>query len=120
METVDVKLPAELLRVANLEESSLSQEALDCWPSNFIARIRSRSDAPLSYARRRWQPSWTLRQSTVSPRCGTALRTWKKNARLLTVSTAAADRRSRAKLRTWKLRCTSPTTLLSGFLPLVG
>ena len=27
METVDVKLPSELLRVANLEESSLSQEA---------------------------------------------------------------------------------------------
>jgi predicted HTH domain antitoxin len=26
METVDVKLPSELLRVANLEESSLSQE----------------------------------------------------------------------------------------------
>jgi predicted HTH domain antitoxin len=44
----------------------------------------------------------------VSPRCGTALRTWKKNARLLTVSTAAADRRSRAKRRTWKLRGTSP------------
>jgi predicted HTH domain antitoxin len=27
METVNVKLPSELLRVANLEESSLSQEA---------------------------------------------------------------------------------------------
>ncbi len=27
METVDIKLPSELLRVANLEESSLSQEA---------------------------------------------------------------------------------------------
>jgi predicted HTH domain antitoxin len=27
METVDVKLPSELLRVASLEESSLSQEA---------------------------------------------------------------------------------------------
>jgi predicted HTH domain antitoxin len=27
MDTVDVKLPSELLRVANLEESSLSQEA---------------------------------------------------------------------------------------------
>ena len=27
METVDVKLPSELLRVANLEESSLSQES---------------------------------------------------------------------------------------------
>jgi predicted HTH domain antitoxin len=27
METVDVKLPSELLRVANLEESCLSQEA---------------------------------------------------------------------------------------------
>ena len=27
METVDIKLPWELLRVANLEESSLSQEA---------------------------------------------------------------------------------------------
>ena len=27
METVDVKLPSELLRVANLEESSLSEEA---------------------------------------------------------------------------------------------
>jgi len=27
METVDVKLPSELLRAANLEESSLSQEA---------------------------------------------------------------------------------------------
>jgi predicted HTH domain antitoxin len=27
METVDVKLPSELLRVANLEQSSLSEEA---------------------------------------------------------------------------------------------
>jgi predicted HTH domain antitoxin len=27
METVDVKLPSELLRVANLEENSLSEEA---------------------------------------------------------------------------------------------
>jgi predicted HTH domain antitoxin len=27
METVDIKLPSELLRVANLEEGSLSQEA---------------------------------------------------------------------------------------------
>jgi len=27
METVDIKLPSELLRVANLEESNLSQEA---------------------------------------------------------------------------------------------
>jgi predicted HTH domain antitoxin len=27
METVDLKLPSELLRVANLEESNLSQEA---------------------------------------------------------------------------------------------
>ena len=27
METIDVKLPSELLRAANLEESSLSQEA---------------------------------------------------------------------------------------------
>ena len=27
METVDIKLPSELLRAANLEESSLSQEA---------------------------------------------------------------------------------------------
>ena len=27
METVDVKLPSELLRVANLEESNVSQEA---------------------------------------------------------------------------------------------
>ena len=93
MKTVDVKLPSELLSAANLEGSSLSQEALDCWPSNFIARIRSRSDALLSYARRHWRLSWILRRSTVSPRYGTASRTWKKNAILLTVS--KRDRRSR-------------------------
>ena len=50
METVDVKLPSELLRVANWEESNLSMKPLDCWRSNFIARIRSRWDAPLGFA----------------------------------------------------------------------
>jgi hypothetical protein len=56
METVDVKLPSALLRAANLEERSL-----------FIARIRSRSDALLSCATRRWRLSWISPRSTVSP-----------------------------------------------------
>src|SRR5712664_3663577 len=93
METVDVKVPSELLRAANLEGAASPRKPLDCWPSNFIARIRFRSDAPLSYARRPWLLSWILQRSTVSPRYGTALKTWKKNARLLTVS--KRDRRSR-------------------------
>src|SRR5260370_30976846 len=94
METVDIKLPSELLRVANLEESSLSQEAARFLAlASSIARIGSRWDALPSYARRHWRLSWNLRRSTVSPRYATALRTWKKNARLLTVS--KRDRRSR-------------------------
>jgi hypothetical protein len=52
----------------------------------FIARIGSRWDVLLSYARLRWRLSWILRPSTVFPRYGIALRTWKKNARPLTVS----------------------------------
>ena len=35
---MDEKLPSELLRVANLEETASPKKVLDCWPSNFIAR----------------------------------------------------------------------------------
>jgi hypothetical protein len=40
METVRVKLAFELLRAANLEQSTLLRKQLDCWPWNFIAKIR--------------------------------------------------------------------------------
>jgi hypothetical protein len=62
------------------------RKPLDCWPSNFIARIRSRWDALRSYVRRPWRRSWISLRNTVFPHHGTALRTWKRNARLLTVS----------------------------------
>jgi predicted HTH domain antitoxin len=94
METVDVKLPPELLRMANLEGSSLSQEA-----ARLLALELYREDkVSLGRAAELCQTPLAafmdfLRRSTVSPRYGTALRTWKKNARLLTVS--KRDRRSR-------------------------
>jgi hypothetical protein len=62
------------------------RKPLDCWPSNFIARIRSRWDALWSYVRLLWRHSWISRRNTVFPHYGTALRTSKRNARLLTVS----------------------------------
>jgi hypothetical protein len=48
MESVDVKLPWELLRAANLEESSLSQEA-----ARLLALERGRADVPAGG----WEPS---------------------------------------------------------------
>ena len=61
------------------------KKPLDCWGSNFIARIRSRWDALLSFATCHWRLSWISPRSTVSPRCDTALKTWKKNASPRTV-----------------------------------
>jgi hypothetical protein len=69
------------------------RKPLDCWPSNFIVRIRSRWDALRSYVRRPWRLSWISPQSTVSLRFDTALKTWKKNASPRTVS--RRDRRIR-------------------------
>ena len=75
LETVDVKLPLELLRVANLEESNLSQEvarllALELYREDKVSLGRA-----ADYARRRWRLSWILRRNTAFPRYGTALRT---------------------------------------------
>lgn len=53
---------------------------------NFIARIRSRWDAPRSCATRHWLLSWISLQSKVSLRYDTVLKTWKKNASPLFVS----------------------------------
>lgn len=86
METVDLKLPSELMRVAILKEVTSHRKPRGCWPWNFIERIRSRSDVLLSYAILLWRLSWILRPDTVFPRCATALRTWERNARLLAVS----------------------------------
>jgi len=89
METVDVKLPSELLKAANLEESRLSEEA-----ARLLALELYREDkVSLGRAAELCRRSWILQRSTVFPRYGTALRTWKKSATLLTVS--KRDRRSR-------------------------
>src|ERR1700730_11185061 len=80
METGDVKLPPAPLRAANLEEATSPKNPLDCWRSNFIARIKSRWDALLGFATCHWRLSWISPQSTMSLRCDTALKTWKKNA----------------------------------------
>jgi len=93
METVDVKLPSELLRAANLEGSSLSQEAarllaLELYREDKVSlgRAAELCQTPLAafldFAAKHGVPHY-----------GTALRTWKKNARPLTVS--KRDRRSR-------------------------
>jgi predicted HTH domain antitoxin len=81
METVDVGLPRELLRAAHLEESSLSQEAARllalelCREQKLsLGRAAELCQTPLAAF------SWILRQSTLSPRYATALRTWKENA----------------------------------------
>jgi predicted HTH domain antitoxin len=86
METVDVKLPLELLRVANLEGSSLSQEA-----ARLLALALYREDK-VSLGR-----SAALCQTPLAafmdfaakrgvPRYGTVLRIWKMNAGRLSVS----------------------------------
>jgi hypothetical protein len=41
---------------------------------------RQGRDALLSFATCHWRLSWISPRSTVSPRCDTALKTWKKNA----------------------------------------
>jgi len=50
METVDVKLPSELMRVANLEEKRRLQEVARLLALEFYREVRSHWDAPLSYA----------------------------------------------------------------------
>jgi predicted HTH domain antitoxin len=93
MDTVDARLASELLRVANLEQSSLSQEA-----ARLLALELYREDK-LSLGR-----AAELCQTPVAafmdfaakhgvPRDATALRIWKKSAALLNVS--KPDRRSR-------------------------
>jgi predicted HTH domain antitoxin len=86
METVDVKLPSELLRLANLEGSSLSQEAarllaLELYREDMVSlgRAAELCQAPLA-------AFMDFAAKHGVPRYGTALRTWKKKGRLLTVS----------------------------------
>jgi len=83
METVDVKLPSALPRVANLEESSLSQET-----ARLLALELSREDK-VSLGRSA-EPLAAFMDFAakhgVPPTFGTALKTWKRNAGLLTVS----------------------------------
>ena len=89
-----MKLPSELLRAANLEESSsLSQEA-----ARLLALELYREDkVSLGRAAELCQTPLAAFMDFAAkhgvPRYGTALRIWKKNARLLTVS--KRDRRSR-------------------------
>ena len=77
METVDVKLPSELLRGANLEESNLSQEAarllaLELYREDKISlgRAAELCQTPLA-------AFMDSRRKTAFPRYGAALRTWK-------------------------------------------
>ena len=81
METVDVKLPTELLKAANLEERNLSQEAarllaLELYREDKVSlgRAAELCQTPLANF-------MDFAANTEFLRCGTALRTWKKNAR---------------------------------------
>ena len=88
METVDVKLPSELLRVANLDKQNLSEEA-----ARLLALELYREDkVSLGRAAELCQTPLAAFMDFVAkhgvPHYATALRTWKKNDRRLTVSTA--------------------------------
>src|SRR5579862_3236372 len=93
METVDVKLPSELLKVATWRRALYPSRQLDCWPSNSIAKTRSLWDARRNFVRHHWRLSWILRRNMAFLRCATASKIWKTNARLLTA--LKRDRRSR-------------------------
>src|SRR5260370_12324767 len=86
METVDVKLPSELLRVANLEESSLSQEAARLLALELYREDKVSLGRAAELCQTPWRLSWISRRNTASPHYGIALKTWKRNVRLLTVS----------------------------------
>jgi len=96
METVDVKLPPELLRVANLEQQNPSQEA-----ARLLALELYREDkVSLGRAAELCQTPVAAFMDFAAkhgvPRYGTALRISKKNAILLTVSNP--DQRSSSAL----------------------
>src|SRR5271165_6993760 len=93
METVDVKLPSELLKAANLQESNLSEEAarllaLELYREDKVSlgRAAELCQTPLA-------AFMDFSAQHGVPRCATALRICKRNARLRNVS--KCDRRSR-------------------------
>src|SRR5258707_13460338 len=85
METVDVKLPSELLRAANLEESSLSQEAarllaLELYREDKVSLGRAAELCQTPVA-----AFMDFAAKTGVPPYGTAFRTWKRKVKLLTL-----------------------------------
>lgn len=80
-----MKLPSSQLRATNLEESNLSEEAarllaLELYREDKVSLGRAAELCHMPLAL-----SWISPRSTVSPRCDTALKTWKKNASPRTV-----------------------------------
>lgn len=60
METVNVELPAELVKAANLEENNLSQEAARLLALELYREDRVSPGRALNCAKRRWQHLWIL------------------------------------------------------------
>ena len=119
MQTVNVKLPSELLRVANLDQRNLSKEAarllaLELYREGKVslARAAELCQAPLAafmdFASNHGVPPlhYSFEDLEEDRQTGNRLEL-----------TGAAGHRSRAELRTWKLPCTSPTRSPSGFPP---
>ena len=82
------------MRVANLEESGLSQEVARLLALEFYREDKVSLGRAAELCLTPLRLSWILRQGIVFPRYGTALRTWKKNARRLAVSKRDRRRRS--------------------------
>ena len=80
-----MKLPSSLLRATNLEESNLSEEAARLLALELYREDKVSLGRAAELATCHWRLSWISRRSTVSPRCDTALKTWKKNASPRTV-----------------------------------
>ena len=120
MQTVNVKLPSELLRVANLDQRNLSKEAarllaLELYREGKVslARAAELCQAPLAafmdFASNHGVPPlhYSFEDLEEERQTGNRLEL-----------TGAAGHRSRAKFRTWRLLpCTSPTRSPSGFPP---
>src|SRR6266704_678075 len=123
METVDVKLPSELLRAANLEGSSLSQEAarllaLELYREDKVSlgRAAELCQTPLAafmdFAAKHGVPPLRYSFEDLEVERQTADRLKALPSHLVSILVL--------NLRSWKLRCTSPTTSPSRFLALVG
>lgn len=86
MKTVNVKLPSELLRPANLEESSLSQEAARLLALELYREDKSSLGRAAELCQTPLAPFMDFVANHGVPPYGIALRTSKKNARQLIVS----------------------------------